>query len=433
MVAEMLQFIGIILHIGIVRLPKLADYWKTTRLYKQDFYRGVMARDRFQNVLRFWYYGEEDDESGEQARDVKVASMIERFNTVMRMIYVPRQQLSLDESLLAWRGRLSFRQYITNKAHKYGIKYFELTTSDGLILRICLYTATGYPDPEELGQSGAIVMVLMKDFLLQGYQLFMDNWYKSVKLVETLTARKTYVCGTLNPRRQGLPKKLIKTKLKKGEWVWQSKGATVVSKWHDKRDVVMISNMHPKVEMETITNKRGQPVYKPNTVLDYNRSMSGIDRSDQMMSYQTSLRKTIRWYKKCAVHMLQVFLINAHYLYTEQAKDRPTEMKSLNLLEFREAVILALVGEDKREAKKKEKMPRSQFHYLKPNAPTPKVVMPCKDCEYCKTTGQKRKQSRYFCAHCPTKPVLCVYPCFKEWHSALLRDDEAYSSDSDSD
>jgi hypothetical protein len=248
-------------------------------------------------VLRFWYYGEEDDESGEQARDVKVASMIERFNTVMRMIYVPRQQLSLDESLLAWGGRLSFRQYITNKAHKYGIKYFELTTSDGLILRICLYTAEGYEDPEVLGQSGAIVLVLMKDFLLQGYQLFMDNWYNSVKLVETLTANGTYVCGTLNPRRQGLPKKLIKTKLKKGEWVWQSKGATVVSKWHDKRDVVMISNMHPAVEMETIQNKRGQPVYKPKTVLDYTRYMSGIDRSDQMMSYQTSLRKTIRWYK----------------------------------------------------------------------------------------------------------------------------------------
>ena len=67
-VVEMLQFIGIILHMGIVRLPKIADYWKTrgetARLYMQDFYRGLMVRDRFQIMLRFWYYGEEDDESG---------------------------------------------------------------------------------------------------------------------------------------------------------------------------------------------------------------------------------------------------------------------------------------------------------------------------------------------------------------------------------
>ena len=125
----------------------------------QDFYRGLMVRDQFQIMLRFWYYGEEDDKSGAQARDAKVASMIQRFNTTMRMIYVPRQQLSLDESLLAWRGRLSFSQYITNKAHKYGIKYFELTTWDGLILRVVLYTAEGFEDPYELGQSGAIVSV----------------------------------------------------------------------------------------------------------------------------------------------------------------------------------------------------------------------------------------------------------------------------------
>ena len=71
-VVEMLQFIGILLHMGIVRMPKIADYWRktgeTARLYMQDFYRGLMGRDRFQLVLRYWYYGEEDDPSGDQAR-----------------------------------------------------------------------------------------------------------------------------------------------------------------------------------------------------------------------------------------------------------------------------------------------------------------------------------------------------------------------------
>ena len=43
-------------------------------------------------------------------------------------------------------------------------------------------------------------------------------------------------------------------------------------------------------------------------VKDYNSSMSGIDRSDQMLSYHSSLRKTLRWYKKAGVHILECFL-----------------------------------------------------------------------------------------------------------------------------
>ena len=125
----------------------------------------------------------------------------------------------MNRSLLAWIGRLSFRQYITKKEHKYGIKYFELTTSGRLILRICIYTAERFEDPEGLRQSGATVLQLMRDFVHQGYQVFMDNWYNSVKLVKSLSEIATYVCGTLNPRQLRRPKKLIGLKLKKNELV----------------------------------------------------------------------------------------------------------------------------------------------------------------------------------------------------------------------
>ena len=54
---------------------------------------------------------------------------------------------------------------------------------------------------------------------------------------------------------------------------------------------------------------------KPNTVKEYNMNMSGIDRSDQMLSYRSALRKTIRWYKKLGVHLIEMFLINSHLLF----------------------------------------------------------------------------------------------------------------------
>ena len=86
----------------------------------------------------------------------------------MKQYVVPEKQLSLDESMMLWRGRLVFRQYIKNKRHKYGVKFFELCQHDGLILRSSIYCGERYDDPLDLGQSGAVVMHLMEDFLHKG-------------------------------------------------------------------------------------------------------------------------------------------------------------------------------------------------------------------------------------------------------------------------
>jgi len=43
--------------------------------------------------------------------------------------------------------------------------------------------------------------------------------------------------------------------------------------------------------------------------------VSGIDRQDQMMSYYPAERKTLRWYKKIAIHFLQICLLNSHIYF----------------------------------------------------------------------------------------------------------------------
>ena len=437
-VTVMLQFFGIIYHMGIVHLPKITDYWRKSRLYAQDFYRGLMGRDTFQNILRFWFFGDEaDDDNEAQPRDAKVFSLVDHLNNVMRRIYVPRQHLSLDESLLAWRGRLKFRVYMgkAGKHCKYGIKYFELTTHDGLIVRIVMHTASQeFEDPLKLGQSGAVVLKLMEDFLQQGYKLYMDNFYNSVPLFQVLAREMTLVCGTVQKKRKGLPKAILKAKKKKGQWAWQTNDSLTFCSWFDKQDVLTLSNMHPEVKMVPFVNKRKQTIWKPNIVLDYNKYMSGIDRSDQMLSYHSSLRKTIRWYKKVGVHLLEVFLVNAHYLYLETAKTR-SDLRALTLLEFREQIILSLVGQDKRVKlpKKPENRPRAGFHYPEPFPAVENVkrAKPIKDCLHCKQTLEGRPRStRMFCAVCPNRPPLCVHPCFRDYHTGLVIDETPRSDES---
>lgn len=170
-----------------------------------------------------------------------------------------------------------------------------------------------FADTEALGQTGAVVIHLMNPYLDKGYHVFTDNWYNSVPLTKYMTQRKTYISGTLRADRKHLPEEVTKKKLKKGEMIFRSSDDISVTKWKDKRDVRMISNAFIPELVETV-NRHGKSRQKPNIVDIYNQNMSGIDRSDQMLSYHSGLRKTIRWNKKVGVHILEIFMANAFYI-----------------------------------------------------------------------------------------------------------------------
>ena len=133
----------------------------------------------------------------------------------MPEIYTPHKELSLDESMMLWRGRLVFRKYIKNKRHKYGVKFFELCTDDGLVLKTQIYSGTKFTDTESLGQTGSIVLHLMKPYLNKGYHLFTDNWYNSVSLTEYMSKKNTYITGTLHGDRKRNPSQVLGKKLRR--------------------------------------------------------------------------------------------------------------------------------------------------------------------------------------------------------------------------
>ena len=45
-----------------------------------------------------------------------------------RKVYQPSKQLSVDESLILFKGCLHFKQYIKTKRSRFGIKLHELAT-----------------------------------------------------------------------------------------------------------------------------------------------------------------------------------------------------------------------------------------------------------------------------------------------------------------
>ena len=53
-----------------------------------------------------------------------------------------------------------------------------------------------------------VVITLCKTLFHQGYHLYFDNYYTSVKLLLELAINKIYSCGTLIVKRKGVPPNL---------------------------------------------------------------------------------------------------------------------------------------------------------------------------------------------------------------------------------
>ena len=296
-----------------------------------------MSHGRFQSIMRFLHFDDEPQQPDDSL--AKVRFLTNQLNNTMPEIYTPHKELSLDESMMLLKGRLVFRQYIKNKRHNYGVKFFELCTDDGLVFKIQICSGTKFTDTESLEQTGSIVLHLMEPYLNKDYNLFTDNWYNSVSLTEYMLKRNTYITGTLRGDRKRNPSQVVGKKLRKGEMVFMSLGDVSVTKWKDKRDVCVISNAHVPTIMDSV-NRHGKSKRKPNVVHIYNNHMLGIDRSDQMLSYHSALRKTIRWYKKVGIHIMEIFLSNAYYMYAKNTKNPIAK----NMKDFRESIVTNLIG-----------------------------------------------------------------------------------------
>ena len=115
--------------------------------------------------------------------------------------------------------------------------------------------------------------------------------------------------------------------------------------------------------------------------------MSGVDHSDQIMSYHSFLRKVAKWYK-VGVRVLEHLLYNAYKMYVKETNTTMSELK------FRETVVKHLLGQVPGENNNAEAAETTaKFHYLIPIPSTEKKQNPTRVCRMC----PKRKETRYMC------------------------------------
>jgi len=158
----------------------------------------------------------------------KIYPVLSHLNTKFQSLYLPGQNITIDEPLTLWRGRFSFRQYIPLKSFKFGIKSYELCeSSSGYLWAFIIYTGkdtvfqTAFISGDT-NKTAEIVLSLVEPLLKKGRMLWMDNFYNSPALIQRLRTLKTECVGTLRLSRKDVPQRVKEKKLKKGELVGSS-------------------------------------------------------------------------------------------------------------------------------------------------------------------------------------------------------------------
>ena len=66
--------------------------------------------------------------------------------------------------------------------------------------------------------------------------------------------------------------------------------------------------------------KTNEPAKKHNLVYQYNCYIGCVDCNDQLLKYSAFNRRTLKWWKKVFLRLLNVAMVNPYVLYCEWSK-----------------------------------------------------------------------------------------------------------------
>lgn len=187
---ELHQFLELSLLMGNIQMPSLKHYWrKKNVLYTHPVFGETMSRNRYLLLLRSLRFY--DTNKTTQKRK-KIQPVITHITKNFRKYYSPKKELSIDEAVLGFKGRLSYKQYIPMKRSRFGIKLYELSSSTGYVLKIIMYTGKGtIEDESKKGHGYQVVKRLLRGYQHKGHTLYVDNFYTSINLAEDLFSKGT--------------------------------------------------------------------------------------------------------------------------------------------------------------------------------------------------------------------------------------------------
>lgn len=127
--AEISAYLGLNILIGIHELPQLAMYWDSDEFFGVEGFKKTIPKHHFMTLGKYLHLV---DPAAEDRNDLlcKVRPLVTRLEQKFAEAYIPGKNITVDEGLVKFNGRLSFKQYMPVKPDKFGIKVWLLADAD---------------------------------------------------------------------------------------------------------------------------------------------------------------------------------------------------------------------------------------------------------------------------------------------------------------
>lgn len=336
---EIYAILGILVLTAVKKDQHLSVEELFDRSYCGSKYISITTKARFKflmSCLRF------DDKSirlqlvGDKFAPIR--KVWEIFVQKCRENYIPGPYLTVDEQLLAFRGKCGFRMYIPNKPAKYGLKMVMLCDSGTKYMVDAIPYLGKNSNTTNMPLGEFYVKELTKTVHGSNRNITMDNWFTSIPLAQSLgkSPYKLTIVGTLRSNKREIPAEL---KNKKGRKCGTSmfcydNNLTLLSyKPKPSKMVYLLSSCNEEGSINPSTNK-------PTMVDFYNSTKGGVDTFDQMCSVMSCSRKTNRWPMCQFFGILNIAFINSYIIYSHNMfQDR---QKPLNRVQYMKNLFASL-------------------------------------------------------------------------------------------
>ncbi|OXA46903.1 PiggyBac transposable element-derived protein 4 [Folsomia candida] len=413
---ELLKFIAVRMLMGINKKPEMKKFWSEDPLFHFPIIGQIMPQDRFFEIHKNLHFCD-NTEYVAGNRLFKIQKIWDKVNANFKSFLIPHKNLSVDESLILFKGRLYFRQFIPSKRSRFGIKTYSIVDAEtGFILFSYIYSGKNEDLPfsaKDYGYGGAIVLELAKHYLNKGHHIYCDNFFTSPNLAQFLLQNKTYLCGTLRKGRKNAA--VPPQRMQRGQVEVFSSNGVLNEFWKDKKVVRMISTVHEH-NMVDVEKRDGTIVQKPKSVVDYNKNARGIDQGDMQMHFNSTKRKTRKWYKKLFFQLIDMCLYNSFRVFKYlhgNAKFLDFQLQIIRQILDKFGLKKTIVQVPSRDLQR-----LGGRHFPEYNSSTKGKTHGSRKCHLCgmkDVTGGKRKETRFQCDTCLVP--LCIIPCFKLYHT----------------
>jgi Transposase IS4 len=416
---EVSALLGCLIYMGIVCMNDPRGYWEETT--QQSFVSSTFPRDRFFALLRsLRFNAEADDDEGERNPLHQLCPLMDHIHAASQKYFAPGKYQSLDEAMIAFKGRSNMRQHIAKKKSPTGFKVWMLIDcATNFVVAFDVYTGAKGKPREENASANVVLQLVRKGLQQKHHVLVMDGFFTSVHLMKELLAVDQYALGTTRINRRGFPKKTLLSDaegMARGEWKWRQhreKREICIASWMDKKPVNLISTCCNPTKESHIPRRQGWEkinVKCPEVLPLYTRYLRGVDVFAQRHSYSKIGRKSRKFFYSLIWFLVDVAIHNAFLLHLMKHRLRNYDEKA-----FRQQLMQQLVGtfSARKKVMGQPKRPRDALHCIVHT----EQRGPCQQCRTRVGHGDHNRRSHWCCDDCQV--FLCMPECYNKHIQAL--------------